>query len=298
MPFVKYNKIYRIGTEETEGILNGKCYIEEKVDGANTQIWFEDGFIRVGSRSQQITEGFNGFVGYVMTNEPIKKIFADHPDWKLYGEWLVRHTIHYRETSYKQFYLFDIVLGDGKLMPTYQVKEVAQGYGINTPQLFATIENPTLEQIDQYVGKTCLGEKGEGVVIKNPSFVNKFGEYQHAKIVTQEFKEDNGLVFGGNNKHSETYWEMYVVNKYMTLERVQKIMNKLQPVIDKKLDLEHIPRIMHTAYHDMLTEEVWEISKKAQSINFKDLQRLSQRKAAQIYKDLLLGSVSVADRKN
>ncbi len=295
--FIKYNKIHRVGKEETEGIFAGTCYIEEKIDGANTSIWFDEGFIRLGSRSQRITEGFNGFVDYVMKNEPIKKLLTDHPEWRLYGEWLVRHTIHYKETSYKKFYLFDIFV-DGKLLPTEQVHKIADEYGIPTPQLFAILHNPTEDQLKEFAGKSNLGDVGDGVVIKNPSFINKFGEYQHAKLVTQEFKEDNGIVFGGNNKHSETYWEMYVVNKYMTLERIQKVMNKTQPLIDKKLDLEHTPRIINTAYHDMMTEEIWEIQKKAQSIDFRALSRLGMRKAAQIYKDIITGEVSVADRKN
>lgn len=297
MNFVKYNKIHRLGKEETEGILNGHCYIQEKVDGANTQIWFEEGLIRVGSRSKQITEGFNGFVDYVMTNEPIKKLLADHPDWRLYGEWLVRHTIAYKETSYKKFYLFDILV-DGKLMNPAEVQMVGLNYGIPSPVMFLIKENPTEDEIKKVVGQTTLGEVGEGVVIKNPMFVNKFGEQQYAKIVTEAFKEDNGVVFGGNNKHSDTYWEMYIVNKYMTLERIQKIMNKLQPVVDKKLDLEHTPRIIGTAYHDMLTEEIWEISRKAAKVDFNALQRIAQKKAAQVYKDIILDRISIADRNN
>jgi hypothetical protein len=33
------------------------------------------------------------------------------------------------------------------------------------------------------------------VVIKKPNFVNKYGNFQYAKLVTQEFKEDNANVF-------------------------------------------------------------------------------------------------------
>lgn len=297
MNFLKYNKIHRLGKEEVEGILEGKCYIEEKIDGANTQIWFEEGFIRCGSRSKHVTEGFNGFVDYVMTNDAIKQCLADHPDWRLYGEWLVRHTISYNETAYNKFYLFDIC-ADGHLFSPDKVHEVAHKYGIPAPVLFDVIEKPDIKDIMEYVGTSTIGKDGEGVVIKNPQFVNKFGEYQHAKIVTEKFKEDNGVVFGGNNKHSDTYWEMYIVNKYMTLERVTKIMNKLQPLIDKKLDLEHTPRIIGTAYHDLLTEEIWEISRKAAKVDFNALQRIAQKKAAQIYKDIILDQISIADRKN
>lgn len=117
----------------------------------------------------------------------------------------------------------------------------------------------------------------------------------YAKVVTQEFKEDNAIIFGGNNKFSDTYWEMYVVNKYMTLPRVQKIMQKIQPTVDERLDMKHIPRITNSAFHDMMTEEIWEIVKKVPSLDFKALRNLSVRKAKQIYVDILNNSISVAD---
>ena len=41
MTFKKYPKIHRLGKEETEGILDGVCYIEEKLDGANASIWID-----------------------------------------------------------------------------------------------------------------------------------------------------------------------------------------------------------------------------------------------------------------
>lgn len=122
----------------------------------------------------------------------------------------------------------------------------------------------------------------------------QFGSHNYAKIVTESFKEDNGVTFGGNNKHSDSYSEMYVVNKYMTVARIEKVMNKIQPMIDKKLDLEHIPRISGTAYHDMLTEEIWEIQTKVQSLHFGTLKRIATKKAVAIYKEILSGDISVA----
>lgn len=299
--FKEYRKIHRLGAEENDGILYGKCYIQEKIDGANTSIWIEDGEMKCASRTRVLTEGFNGFYDYIQSHEGVKKLLADHPTYRLYGEWLVRHTIAYTETAYKQFYLFDIRPSDEEKTPYMdpaEVVEIAKKYGINHAELFAVIENPTVEQIQEYVGKTMLGDKGEGVVIKNFGFLNKFGDPVYAKIVTQEFKEDNSLVFGGNNKHSETYWEQYVVNEYITLARVQKIMNKLQPLVDKRLGMEHTARVIQTVYHDMITEEIWAIQKKVPVLDFKHLSRLATRKAAKMYHDLLLNSVSVAYAQN
>lgn len=304
MSFKRYPKIHRLGKEETDGILEGTCVIQEKVDGANASIWLDKrGEVVCGSRSRELTEGFNGLVDYVREHEGIQQFFKDHPDKRMYGEWLVRHTVSYNETAYRQFYLFDVTLkGDGEEEEPFAIQEevetAAKVYGLKYPQIFGVFENPTEEMLQQFVGKTSLGEEGEGIVIKNMDHVDKFGNHCYAKMVTQKFIEGNSITFGGNNKHSDTYWEMYVVNKYMTLARVEKIMHKLQPIIDKRLDMEHIPRVSNTAYHDMLTEEIWEIAKKADKVSFRQLSRIATKKAIQIYKDLLTGDVSVADRQN
>ncbi len=299
MEFRKYNKINRLGKEEVEGILNGTCFLEEKIDGANTSIWMgEDGWIKTGSRSKEIKEGFNGFVDYVQKHEGIKiMVNFFRPGYIFYGEWLVRHTIAYSETSYKEWYMYDIWTGTEYLEPE-EVMRIADEFKIKHPQIFGTFVNPSEELVKGFAGKSNIGPKGEGVVIKNMQFKNKFGDIEYAKVVTQEFKEDNGVIFGGNNKFSDTYWEMYVVNKYMTLARVQKIMNKLQPVIDEKLDMKHIPRIMGTCYHDLITEESWEIAQKIPKLDYKQLEKLCNKKSRQIFIDILNNNISIADRKN
>jgi hypothetical protein len=298
--FRTYEKIHRLGKEETDGILEGVCYIQEKVDGANTQIWYANDTLHMGSRSKEITEGFNGFCDYVRSHVGINGFFLTHgTKYRLYGEWLVRHTIAYNELAYKKFYLFDVY--DNETEQFLEIKEVyalAEKFGINIVPLRAVIENPTKEMLDEWVGKTDFGDRGEGIVIKNKDFKNKFGDRVNAKIVTESFKEDNGVVFGGNNKHSDTYWEVYVMNKYMTLERVRKITQKAEAKIDGRLDMKHIPMIMGMAYHDLIEEECWTISQDVPEINFKTLRRICDKKSKQIFVELLTGDVSVAHRSN
>jgi hypothetical protein len=255
--FVHYPKIYRLGKEENEGLLDHEVVVQEKIDGANTSIWLEDGVLKMGSRTRILgEESFNGFCEYVRSNEPIMKLLADHPE----------------------------------------IRAIAGMYDIPTPQIFIRGKF-TEDQIKEYVGKTNLGDKGEGVVIKCVGFVNKFGDHSYAKIVSEKFKENNALVFGGNNKFSDVYNEMRVVNKYCTLSRVQKIMNKIQPEVNKRLDFEHTPRIANTCYHDMLTEEIWEIQSVVAKVDFKILKRLCTKKFIQIYHDILNDDLSVADQE-
>ena len=295
--FKKYEKIHAITKEECDGITNGLCYIMEKIDGANTQIWIDEEGIHTGSRNQEVKDGFNGFVEYVKNHEGIQNCLKKHPEWRLYGEWLVKHTIDYKATAYKKFYLFDVEM-DGEFLPLPTVYNIAKEYGIETPTLFDVIENPTVEDLQKYVGRSELGDKGEGIVIKNFGFVNKFFRCDYAKMVSGKFKEDNGIVFGGNHKGADNYWEMYVVNKYITLARVQKVMNKMEPHLEERFGMKHIPRVISTVYHDMITEEIWEISKKVPQIDFRRLSSLSQRKAKQIYVDIINDTVSVADQNN
>jgi len=298
--FRSYGKIHRIGKDETDGILIGRCAIQEKIDGANVSVWLdaESGDLKMGSRTRILRddEEFNGFVPYIKNHEGIKKLLNDNPNWRLYGEWLVRHTIAYSETSYRKMYLFDIWTG-AEYLPSNVVVEVGEKYDIPTVPHHGFFDSPTVDQLAEFVGKTQFGDRGEGIVIKNLDFVNKFGDVVFAKIVTESFKEDNSVVFGGNNKHSETYYEMYVVNKYLTLPRVKKIMDKLQPIINEKLDMKHIPRICGTVFHDMMTEEIGSIIKDVTKLDFKTLQRIAFKKSKQIYVDILNESISIADKK-
>lgn len=297
-----YGKVHRLGKEETEGILVGTVSVQEKVDGANVQIWVgENGKLMMGSRTRILRddEQFNGFVPYVLAHEGIVNLLGTYPTLRLYGEWLVRHTIAYKETAYKKFYIFDI--WDDKAMEfkdSQAVRTIAQMYEVDMVPMHGKFENPTIEALQEFVGKSEFGDRGEGIVLKNLDFRNSFGELCFAKVVTESFKEDNAVTFGGNNKHSDTYHEVYVVNKYMTLPRVKKIMDKLQPVISEKLDMQHIPRVMMSAYHDMLIEEIWTIQKDVPKLDFKALQRIAFKKAKQIYVDILNDDVSVADRPN
>ena len=71
MSFKKYPKIQRLNHEENNGILNGTCTIQEKIDGANTSIWSEDGKIVCGNRTKVLVDGFNGFCDYVAAHEGI-----------------------------------------------------------------------------------------------------------------------------------------------------------------------------------------------------------------------------------
>lgn len=301
MVFKKYNKVHRLGKEETEGILDGKVLIQEKIDGANTSIWKEEGVLKFGTRNTMIESGFRGFVEYVYNNKEIQTFLDDYPHFRLYGEWLVKHTISYNELAYKHFYLYDIYNEElGEYLDPRDVANYADEYGIKRPRIFFHGVVDDIRKIEsEFVGKTDLGSRGEGVVIKRHGYVSKFGDTpQYAKIVTQEFKEDNATIFGGNDKHSETYWEQYICNTFMTVTRVNKIIQKIESNEDKKVDISDTPKVVNMVYHDLLEEEIWTIQKKVKKVDFNNLKRICTKKAQQLFKDILNDSLGVSSDAN
>jgi hypothetical protein len=299
--FKEYPKIHRLGKEEVDDILIGNVLVQEKVDGANISIWWDNdsSLVKCGTRTRELPldDSFNGFQEAVRSNKMLLDWVEAHPELRLYGEWLVKHTITYPDDAYRKIYLFDVLNEDAETyLPQYEVAHISELLGVEYPKLFtpAPIE-VTLDRIKEWVGKSFIGANGEGVVIKNEGFKNKFGDLVYAKVVHERFKESNAIVFGGNNKNSEAYNEMYIINKYATLGRVQKIMQKLQNITEKRLDMEHTSQVAGACYHDMLTEEIWDIQKKIHQVDFKRLQRLSMKKFIQIYHDVLNNSISIAD---
>lgn len=212
MSYKAYPKIHRLGKEETDGILDCEFVVQEKVDGANCSIFQLDGKLRCGTRTRMLPEeeSFNGFQEAVQGNLNLAMYFSREPDHILYGEWLVKHTITYNEEAYRKIYLFDIY--DTKTntwLPQEAVRATAEFLGLEYPYVF-TVGKLTEEQINEFVGKSMIAPAGEGVVLKAPGFVNKFGDHCYAKVVHQKFKESNAI-------------------------RVRKIMQKLQSETERRL---------------------------------------------------------------
>lgn len=303
MLFRAYPKIMRLGKEETDGILDEPVTVQEKIDGANVSIWLNEfGGISYGSRTRELgKDDFNGFGTYVQAHtEALSIFFKENPKVRLYGEWLVKHTITYPDEAYKKMYLYDVYNEEtDKYLEQSIVEGLAKELSFEYPKIFFTGEMVTIPMLEDIVGKSLVPDaaNGEGVVIKRLDFINKYGNLIYAKKVHEKFKESNAIVFGGNNKFSETYWEMYIVNKYCTVGRVRKIMQKLQPEINERLDFQHIPEIVGRAYHDLITEEAWEIATKIVAVDFKKLKTLCSKKFIQIYKDLINNTPSIADKE-
>src|SRR5699024_1114953 len=126
MKFKKYQKVRRLGTVETEGIGVGACFVFPKIDGTNASCWIDEGEIKAGSRNRELTleKDNRGFYKWVLGQYNIKDFLWDNPQLRLYGEWLVPHTLKtYRESAWRDFYVFDVMCR-GEFLPYYDYKKI------------------------------------------------------------------------------------------------------------------------------------------------------------------------------
>lgn len=287
--FHKYQHVERFGTTETDGIEIGDCYIFPKLDGTNGSLWWDDG-IQAGSRNRLLTPTSDnqGFLGACMLDPRFEQLFREKPHWRLFGEWLVPHTIRtYREDAWRKFYVFDVVYAEGEGIH-YVHPDAYQGvlelFGIEYIPYTHKITNPTIDQLRAIADKNTFlmqdGAIGEGIVIKNYDYTNRFGRRTWAKIVRNEFKDTHVKTMGATVMQGESTIEQEIVDQYVTEALVRKELAKIENDNDGKPIQ---PRLLGVVYHAILTEETWNFVKKFKNpvIDFKRLQKLTNAKTKQ-----------------
>lgn len=267
MKHIKYPKIYRIGKDETDWLLNEDVIVQEKIDWANLSIRMDDGEIYVWSRTQIVWHPkadvwFNWAVEYVKSHEGIRKLLTDNPTRRLFGERLVKHTIEYPPQYYNKFRMFDIMTNydEEQEYPEFlnpqEVYEIAEKHWIESPKIYHTGKT-TEKDIESYAKETVLWDKTEWVVIKSCGWINRFGRHCYGKFVTDQFIEQNSIAFGSTNKYMEK--EHNISMKFCTPARFKKIVHKIEQDKWEDFSKKNIAEIIGRMNYDILTEEVNEI---------------------------------------
>jgi len=282
--FIKYQHVERFGTSEVENIELGECYIFPKIDGTNASIWLgEEGQLLAGSRKRKLSKEQDnaGFYDWVLQQDNIDLLLNAHPNLRLYGEWLVPHSLKtYRNNAWRNFYVFDVVDNrePNKHLPYNVYKPLLDGYNISYIPPISIIRNGSYEQfINQLEKNIFLIEDGkgagEGIVIKNYNYFNKYGRQTWAKIVTSEFKERHSKVMGASEVNGKKLVEEDISNKFVTTALCEKVKAKIT-LDNGGFTSKQIPRLLNTVYYDVVKEDSWSIVKefKNPTINYKTLQ--------------------------
>lgn len=296
--FREYMHVERFGTQEVEGIEHGTCFVFPKIDGSNASVWLGPNGICAGSRTRHLSlEADNaGFLAYCLSSDMLPKLtayFLEHPTHRLYGEWLVPHTLKtYRKDAMRRFWIFDVQAEDGTFI-SYDVYNVyLEKHGLDYVVPMFRAESIHFEYLLESLKKnTFLIEEGagvgEGVVVKNYDFVNKHGRITWAKVVRQEFKEENAKTFGINTIGLTAPVEKLAVDKFVTDAMIDKVMAKIVSEVGG-WGSKQIPRLLNTVFYDLIKEEIWEVVKEYNlpTISFKSLKAYTFQRVKAYKKEL------------
>lgn len=291
MEFDKYMHIERFGTDEVEGIEIGECWVFPKIDGTNASVWMnDDGVMCAGSRNRELTlDNDNaGFLKAMCQHEGVIDFLTSNPHLRLYGEWLVPHSLKtYREDAWRKFYVFDVRNSQGENFPYLAYKDILEAYDIDYIPPIRVIKNGSYDDFIK-----CLEENtyliqdgqgaGEGIVIKNYSYRNKYGRQTWAKIVRSEFKDKHIKAMGVPVSDMKPV-ELQIVDKFVTQALVEKEYEKIK-LDNTGWQSSLIPQLLSRVYYELINEEMWHILKdyKNPKIDFKVLNGMCTAKVKRV----------------
>lgn len=202
MTFVKYMHIerYEENNPEIDGILNGLVYVFPKLDGSNHCIWFDNDkkTIRCASRNQIITKDYDAtkFINtyYIPNQHKIDNMILENQNLVFYGEFMRPHVVKdYDDDVWDEWYIFDVYDRENNQWMDYETyASLINKYGLRVVTPMDKYNDPPIDLIHECVENNHYlisnGNIGEGVVIKNYNFVNKYGRTTWAKMVRNDYK--------------------------------------------------------------------------------------------------------------
>lgn len=311
MEYKSYQHVERLGRADCEGVLEGIVYVQPKIDGTNSCVWLgQDLRLHAGSRRKELSlENDNaGFYATFKENRRLIEYLLEYPERIIYGEWLVPHTIKsYRPDAWRKFYIFDVYDTDEhKYLPFSTYAESLENYiksedNIEIVPLMAILENPTQEGLTELLKSNHYlmddpSAIGEGIVLKNYNYSNKYGRTIWGKIVAEEFF---GAKKSLRTKNHETKtsgdFEEMVANKYITEPVIRKefakVLNEVAPngEITRDNQGKIIGMTLNKVYDAFLEDELLEVIRKNKkcTINFLMMRRCSDSRVKEVLKEEL-----------
>lgn len=260
----KYTDIVRLGHRSTVGVLNEGDYIEvsEKLDGANASFKLnEDGNVDGFSRNTPVDEinTLRGYYGWIKENIKLELL---NPRYRYFREWLVSHHIQYKQEYYQKFYLFSVY--DDELQEYLSdeiVENEAVRLGLNTAPILYKGQYISFEHLMSFVGKSDMAVNfGEGIVVKNVKYRDKFGHQCFVKLVHEDFTEVQKQKPPKDPNRPATP-EQEFANMCVTKARVDKMLYKLvgEGILESDFGIEDMRLILSNLgtriYEDIIKEE-------------------------------------------
>jgi len=289
--FSKYQHVVKLADTGVRGLFDGPVHVFPKLDGTNASVWLgDDGYVQCGSRKRHLTQEDDnaGFCNWVSGQDNIAHLLTARPNLRLYGEWLVPHTLRtYEADAWKKFYVFDVMDGE-RYMPYDEYFEILDHYDIDIIPLLAVVdwEHLSAEDRQLLLGNDYLIQEGqgvgEGIVIKRYDFTNRFGEIKWGKIVNDVVSKAPA-----RRKFDGPAVERDIAEEFITQHLVDKVFAKIELDSDGWTG-QCIPRLLQTVYYDFINEELWTALKKYKNptINFGKLMHSCYAQTKELRKDV------------
>lgn len=218
----------------TQGFhLGDLVVIQEKIDGANACVKYDPETNSLACFSRKIELSYSntlrGFWNLVQQLD--KSGFEGHPDWYVFGEMLVRHTIQYDDDRYGKWYVYDIY--DAKIeqwLRQAEVEQFCRDSGLEYVHTYYSGPFRGWEHVQSFMNQPGYGKQIEGVVIKNQSTLNDHNNHcpSYLKLVNPQFKEikksNHVRKILDPQKQQEKALAQEIVDTIVTKPRVRKML--------------------------------------------------------------------------
>jgi Fe-S cluster biosynthesis and repair protein YggX len=192
----------------------------------------------------------------------------------------------YEDSAWRKFYVFDVIVEDAGYIPYPQYQLMLEKYSIDYIPPICRVENPTMERLviqlekNTYLIKDGHGA-GEGIVIKNYEYTNKYGRQTWAKLVRNEYKANHNKSQITDVKDRKQI-ELAIVEKYITAELVEKEFAKIKN--DFGWSSKMIPMLLGKMFHCLVSEECWNFVKEHKNpvIDFKKMNQFVIMRVKQV----------------
>ena len=232
-------------------------------------------------------------MNWLIKQENHVKLAMAHPELVFYGEWLVPHSLKtYQEDAWRDLYIFDVYDREKGIYLSYDVyKPLLDAYSVTYIPCLGVVTNPTYDILCKYRDENFYKIKdnsgaGEGIVIKQYNWKNKFGRTSFAKMIANHFQDAHIKVMGGSVIKVKLI-EEEIANEFVTKHIVDKAVAKIRTE-QLHFGAKHIPQLFGMVFHELIVEEMWEIVKKYKypKIDFKTLNTCTIVKIKQLLPEL------------
>lgn len=257
-----YPNVYQLGHKLVSNVLDGYVLVQEKIDGSQISFGIDNlGDLRIRSKNKEIDiehpdDMFRFAVEWIVKNRSNLQA-----GWTYRGEYLQKpkhNTLAYSRVPNNHIIIFDICDGLESYLPYSRVKYEADFIGLEVVPLIAEgvfTEADILELKDEWLSRESIlgGTKVEGVVIKNYNVFTAEKKVAMAKLVRDDFREQNATNWKAAKPSTEDVVQK-LIDTYRTEARWQKAVQHLRDSGELQGEMKDIPLLMKEVSNDVVKE--------------------------------------------